>query len=124
MNYKEQLQTPQWKEKRLSIMKRDNFACCQCASKKHLQVHHKKYINGAKAWEIDNKHLITLCKKCHEKEHEINSISVIVKGIYKLSKKEKIAKKITKLKNGLSKRDNELQKRYDNLKIKFASIKK
>ena len=114
MNYKEQLQTQEWKAKRLSIMKRDSFTCGRCGSKDKLQVHHKKYINGAKAWEIDNKHLITLCKLCHEKEHEINPILVISKKSPK-SRKERNATRIDKLKSGLSKRDKELQNRYDKL---------
>ena len=114
MNYKEQLQTQEWKAKRISIMKRDSFTCCRCASKDKLQVHHKKYIHGAKAWEIDNKYLITLCEKCHQKEHSINDITVISKNKPK-SRKERNDDRIGKLKNTLSKRDKELQKRYDKL---------
>ena len=76
MNYKEQLQTPEWKAKRLSIMKRDSFTCCRCASKKELQVHHKRYGDGM-AWETPDKYLITLCRTCHEKAHDKGKIPFV-----------------------------------------------
>lgn len=41
-----------------------------------LNVHHKYYIEKRKAWEYDNKVLITLCENCHKVEHEINSTKV------------------------------------------------
>jgi len=61
-----------WKNKRLEIMRRDNFTCLLCgknAKKKHnfLNVHH--IIPLSKNWNkrLDNKNLITLCVPCHKK---------------------------------------------------------
>ena len=41
-----------------------------------LNIHHKHYVIGKKAWEYKNDTLITLCEKCHKKEHEENNIPV------------------------------------------------
>ncbi|MDX1830140.1 MAG: hypothetical protein R3342_11400 [Lutibacter sp.] len=170
MNYQEQLQTTEWKNKRLEILERDNFSCTNCKCKRSkflrlsnkfgiktyeylsknscvsfeinnikkeviyfdcdsgfvnsanfigeneliilenlkfalqrednfnennkyqlicftenisekdrftdLNIHHKYYIIGKKAWEYDNDSLITLCEKCHQKEHEDKTIPV------------------------------------------------
>ena len=35
-----------------------------------LQVHHKQYFLGKKAWEYDDEYLVTLCGDCHTKVHE------------------------------------------------------
>tara|TARA_R110002096_G_scaffold434640_2_gene656971 strand:+ start:1442 stop:2092 length:651 start_codon:yes stop_codon:yes gene_type:complete len=170
MNYQEQLQTIEWKNKRIEILKRDNYSCTKCKSKrsnflrlskkfgiktydyltnnscfsfeidkiekivyyfngetcfvneakyisekekivlenlsfalqrdesyienaKHqlicftenisekdkftdLNIHHKHYIIDKNAWEYNNDSLITLCEKCHKKEHQENTIPV------------------------------------------------
>ena len=34
-----------------------------------LDVHHKSYIYGHKAWEYSDDNLLTLCRVCHKKEH-------------------------------------------------------
>lgn len=72
MTYKEQLKTPEWKEKRLSILKRDNFQCQYCnrnAKEKLLHVHHLVYFQNVMAWEYDNVYLTTYCEKCHSDWH-------------------------------------------------------
>lgn len=35
-----------------------------------LNVHHKRYIIGHKAWEYDDEDLVTLCNECHTKIHK------------------------------------------------------
>lgn len=35
-----------------------------------LQVHHKHYIIGRKAWEYEDEVLVTLCQDCHSKVHK------------------------------------------------------
>ena len=37
--------------------------------KEALEVHHTKYPQSGLPWDIDDKHLITLCHSCHMKEH-------------------------------------------------------
>jgi hypothetical protein len=34
MNYQEQLQTVEWRNKRIEILKRDNYSCTKCKSKR------------------------------------------------------------------------------------------
>lgn len=67
-SYKLFLKGNYWKETSAMILKRDNYSCVKCGSKKRLQVHHKTYEH-----HLDEKNnlqdLITLCHKCHKKEH-------------------------------------------------------
>lgn len=66
ISYKDQLRKPEWQKKRLGIMQRDNFTCQICLdTEETLQVHHKSYDKGKKAWEYGNDRLITLCETCH-----------------------------------------------------------
>lgn len=70
MDYSEQLKSPKWQNKRLIIMSRDNFMCKGFGGENSkLNVHHIKYIKGLKAWEYNNKLLITLCDSCHKIIH-------------------------------------------------------
>lgn len=41
-----------------------------------LNVHHRYYIVGNKPWEYPNDALVTLCHKCHKREHENNTVFV------------------------------------------------
>jgi hypothetical protein len=67
VTYVEQLRDPRWQRKRLEIMQRDGFACQECLDDKStLNVHHKVYRRGFKAWEYDPEHLVTLCEGCHK----------------------------------------------------------
>ena len=54
MEYDELLKDPRWQRKRLEAMQADKFTCQMCfRSDKPLNVHHKKYIQGAAPWEYD-----------------------------------------------------------------------
>ena len=85
MTYSEQLNTPEWQSKRLEIFERDNHECQKCFNKGSLHVHHKQYSKNRMSWEYEDKHLITLCKDCHEYIHHIKSIK---KYQYKKAVKE------------------------------------
>lgn len=67
MNYNEYLNSPEWKERRNRILKRDRFQCRMCGSGKNLRVHHIHYpeILGTESDED----LITVCDSCHKKIH-------------------------------------------------------
>lgn len=67
--YKEFLKSKYWKGVRILVLIRDNYTCV-CGSKKKLHVHHKTYDNH---FDEHNhlEDLVTLCKVCHEKEHDI-----------------------------------------------------
>ena len=64
------LRSAYWKKVRLLVLERDNKTCQVCGSKKTLHVHHKTYEHHFS--ELEHlEDLITLCKSCHEKEHNI-----------------------------------------------------
>lgn len=63
-----------WRARCLQIICADGGKCCQCGRKEPdviLQIHHKKYIPGRKPWEYPQEDLITLCKGCHAREHNL-----------------------------------------------------
>ncbi len=67
--YWQLLQHPKWQQKRLEIMKRDNFKCrwddCKNTDKK-LNVHHAYYVSGRMPWQYPDWSLQTLCDEHHE----------------------------------------------------------
>lgn len=69
------LKSPQWLEKRKTILERDNNKCRCCGGTKALQVHHRQYHVSKRTgemqlpWKYENKYLITLCEKCHSAGH-------------------------------------------------------
>ena len=117
IKYSLQLLMPEWKEKRLVIIKRDSKQCTKCGTTKYLQVHHKKYIENKMAWEVPDDYLITLCRDCHKKAHGIsNKPSLKIKPKVKKVSKKQIKGKNTYLSKELkklSKRDKAIQKRYN-----------
>ena len=70
MTYDDQLKTDEWQKVRDRIILRDNGECQLCMRKEFLRVHHKQYLFGKKAWEYDDRFLITLCAFCHAKFHD------------------------------------------------------
>ena len=72
--YKALLQLPQWQKKRLEVLEAAGWKCSECgAEDRQLQVHHKRYIAGAKPWEYESDDLAVLCDRCHEAEHGISA---------------------------------------------------
>ncbi len=70
--YSESLKDPRWQKKRYDILIRDDWTCQICGAKsKTLHVHHNIYEKGKKPWEYSDYQLITLCRDCHEYEHEL-----------------------------------------------------
>ncbi|SRR6266581_3056230 len=67
MPYQEYLQTPEWKERRLRILERDNYRCQVCNSSDHLNVHHRDY---SRRGDEEDSDLTTLCQGCHQVFHE------------------------------------------------------
>lgn len=64
----------QWKIFRQSVIELDGYKCRQCGrgqSEVILQVHHKVYKAGLKAWEYPTADCITLCGGCHAQTHGI-----------------------------------------------------
>jgi 5-methylcytosine-specific restriction protein A len=79
MKYDEQLKTSAWMRTKYEILKRDNFVCSKCLcdnSESQLEVHHIFYFKdkSVMAWEYPDFYLVTLCRDCHQKEHDDNNI--------------------------------------------------
>src|SRR5262245_1603266 len=66
--YLKYLESSHWKQLRRVVLDRDNFTCSHCGSHHLLRVHHKRYRKDLRACRPDD--LITLCVKCHKKEHK------------------------------------------------------
>ena len=65
--YRDYLKSDAWRRKRYVVLKRDNWTCQECGAKA-TEVHHLKYAK----YQIGKepiKWLVSLCKRCHEKEH-------------------------------------------------------
>ena len=60
-------QSNKWKEIRRLKLKYNSW-CEECKSKKHLQVHHKKYTEEEKLEDLQ-----VLCKRCHFIHHSYES---------------------------------------------------
>ncbi len=79
-SYSEELESVEWRQKRLEIIKRDGYECSFCGQKVRkghpLQVHHLYYVLTNKAWEYPNDALITLCEDCHHDLHAEESVPV------------------------------------------------
>lgn len=64
--YRDSIKTPEWRRKRLVVLKRDNYQCKCCLNAKATEVHHIVYDNlGNEAYF----ELVSVCKPCHEKLH-------------------------------------------------------
>ena len=75
MTYAEQLKHPNWQKKRLEVMSGADFKCQKCKSGDNtLNVHHKKYIRGRKAWQYRIEDFECLCEGCHKFTHELGKV--------------------------------------------------
>jgi 5-methylcytosine-specific restriction endonuclease McrA len=62
------LKSDAWSRKRYVVLKRDNWKCVFCGGKA-TQVHHKKYAKTSIGKE-PIEWLVSLCKKCHDAQHQ------------------------------------------------------
>lgn len=77
INYRSLLKCFEWQFKRFKILVRDNYQCVDCnAVSDKLHVHHTYYLKDSTPWEIDDSALISLCRQCHYKRHQLESIKV------------------------------------------------
>lgn len=68
--YIDSFKNPKWQKKRLHILSRDNFTCQMCGEKETpLHVHHFYYKKNCKPWEYSDNAMVTLCERCHKREH-------------------------------------------------------
>ncbi|AOM80938.1 hypothetical protein BFS30_21460 [Pedobacter steynii] len=72
-----------WKDKRSSILIRDNNKCVICGFAEGLQVHHRQYLyvtalkKFKSPWDYSDKTLITLCNSCHQRGHSKFKVPII-----------------------------------------------
>jgi hypothetical protein len=78
-NKRTYLKSKDWKDKRLLVLKRDNFTCQSCSSTSQLSVHHIYY---SKLGNEPLDHLITLCQPCHQSLHEEKGYPQTVEEYY------------------------------------------
>jgi len=101
VNYTAFLKTKYWMGVRQLVITRDGNKCTRCDNTKRLQAHHLTYKNHFN----EHKHLedlITLCKSCHEKEHEglnkkkeelYNQYNIPIAPVAKPKKKKRFKKR-------------------------------
>lgn len=58
-----------WKKKRKAILKRDGDKCLICGSNDGLQVHHINSLDTHPIMKLEDRNLISVCRKCHEAIH-------------------------------------------------------
>lgn len=56
-----------WQDKRRRVLFRDGNQCQHCGSREYLEVHHLSYARLGCERLAD---LITLCRTCHQKQHQ------------------------------------------------------
>lgn len=95
--YSEKLKNPKWQKKRLEILQRDNFKCCNCLNgESTLHVHHSMYL-GKEPWETPSECLDTLCEHCHEFEHELQKYTKLEQYLFSCVKNRDPKKSYKKL---------------------------
>jgi hypothetical protein len=62
-------ETPGYSEWRRAVLERDLYICQNCGDTYKLRVHHIKPYKACPESRIDINNGITLCEKCHKKEH-------------------------------------------------------
>lgn len=62
-----------WKKKREKILRRDGYLCQHCKwygkRTEAVTVHHIKHLEEYPELALEDDNLISLCNKCHNKEH-------------------------------------------------------
>lgn len=70
-NYKQLLEYPEWKAKRIEVLKQDKFTCQICfKTDVKLNVYHKIYYPEHLPWDYNSRDMITLCENCHKIYHK------------------------------------------------------
>lgn len=68
-SYVDYLKTPDWAQKRAKVLERDAWRCQACLEAKAVQVHHRRYAKNLEDQPLFD--LISVCRPCHEKIHEV-----------------------------------------------------
>jgi len=66
--YENYLDSPEWKETRSEVLKRDNYTCQDCGGKAE-NVHHLDY--DCLETDEEAEHCVSLCRDCHRSRHNL-----------------------------------------------------
>ena len=73
MNEEKFYKSKKWRRKRERVLKRDNYVCQKCKrygkNVEATTVHHIKHLKNYPELALDENNLISLCERCHNKEH-------------------------------------------------------
>ena len=69
--YEHLLEDKRWKEFRLKVLSERGSRCECCGGTDVLQIHHTFYMRGKMPWEYDINDMRVLCKKFHQRIHNI-----------------------------------------------------
>ena len=69
--YNRLLEDRRWKEFRLKVLSERGSRCECCGGTDVLQIHHTFYISGKMPWEYEINDMRVLCKRCHQRIHNI-----------------------------------------------------
>ena len=81
-NYKEFLNTEEWKQIAQMVKERDGHKCVICGSTENLNAHHIGYDGDC----LDENDIVTLCNRCHECLHDgIETMrEAVSSGVYQM----------------------------------------
>ena len=68
-NYEKRV-SPEYKRWKKAVLERDGYKCQHCGEENDLHVHHIKSFSKYPELRYEVSNGITLCKKCHKKEHK------------------------------------------------------
>jgi len=83
-------QHPNWLRVRATVFERDGNKCTICGAKScdvQLVGHHLVYIEGKKLWDYLPEMVVTTCKTCHDKLHNVKKCTNIEEAFDYLKKK-------------------------------------
>jgi hypothetical protein len=73
MDYSKLLKDIRWQKKRLETLKDAGWKCellGETGDGVSLNVHHRRYVDGAMPWQYERADLLVLCDECHADWHE------------------------------------------------------
>lgn len=84
-DYRNQLKSVEWLQKRTEILTKNGYVCKFCGSKNYLQVHHKYYLKYPNRkfvpiWDYPDDAFLVLCDKCHKEWHSKHTNKVYYKS--------------------------------------------
>lgn len=92
LRYKEYLKSDEWKLKKESRLKKDNYICQVCLITKATLVHHITYEHVFKEFSFE---LTSVCAYCHACIHSIGGLTLLSEK----EKEERIDKEIVEMEN-------------------------